>query len=299
MTANTRTVAIALVAIAVITAVAILRAEAPATGQPVQISAVSYYCKGDATITAVYYQSENKPAPNPGQPPVPGGSVALVLSDGRTMTLSRTYSASGIRYANADESFVFWSKGDGALALENNEEKSYIGCIAAAPEPEGLSQVYANSDAGFSLRLPAGAVIDESYRYQELGPNKDIYGIKFTIPASIATGTNLSADSYLSVEAIPQTEECSAALFLDRAAARAVTDGGTLYSIASTTGAAAGNRYEETVYALSSTNRCIAVRYYIHYGVFENYAPGLVREFDQQALLAQFDAMRRTLRIVQ
>jgi membrane-bound inhibitor of C-type lysozyme len=217
------------------------------------------------------------------------------------MTLSRTYSADGIRYANADESFIFWGRGESALVLEDNAEKSYIGCIAAAPEPagQGLSLVYANNDAGFSLRLPAGYAIDESYRYQELGPNKDIYGIKFTIPASVAIGTNLSADSYLSVEEIPQREECSAALFLDRAAARAVTDASTDYSVASTTGAAAGNRYEETVYALPGTNPCVAVRYYIHYGVFENYAPGLVREFDQQALLAQFDAMRRTLRIVQ
>jgi hypothetical protein len=37
------------------------------------------------------------------------------------------------------------------------------------------------------------------------------------------------------------------------------------------------------------------VRYFIHYGVFQNYPAGMVREFDQQALLASFDAIRRTL----
>ena len=65
------------------------------------------------------------------------------------------------------------------------------------------------------------------------------------------------------------------------------------------TGAAAGNRYEETVYTLPGTNPCIAVRYFIHYGVFQNYPAGTVREFDQQALLASFDAIRHTLVIVQ
>ena len=70
------------------------------------------------------------------------------------------------------------------------------------------------------------------------------------------------------------------------------------YSVASSTGAAAGNRYEETVYALPGTNHCIAVRYFIHYGVIENYPVGLVREFDKKSLLKEFDTIRRTLNIL-
>lgn len=97
--------------------------------QVAPVNTVSYVCKGGKTITAAYYQGENKPAPAPGEPPTPTGSVALTLSDGRTMTLSRTLSADGLRYANADESFIFWGKGDGALVLENNQEKSYTDCV--------------------------------------------------------------------------------------------------------------------------------------------------------------------------
>ena len=90
---------------------------------------VSYSCNGGASITAAYYEGEKQPAPAPGEPPTPSGSVALALSDGRAMTLLRTLSADGLRYANADESFVFWSKGDSVLVLENGKEKSYIGCV--------------------------------------------------------------------------------------------------------------------------------------------------------------------------
>jgi hypothetical protein len=169
----------------------------------------------------------------------------------------------------------------------------------SSPIGKNLPQAYSNSAMGFSLHLPSGYTVDESYTYQELGPNKDITGIKFTIPSSMATGTNLGSDTYLSVEKIPQTQNCIASLFLGQGTARTLADGGITYSIASSTGAAAGNRYEETVYTLPGTNPCIAVRYFIHYGVFQNYPAGTVREFDQQALLASFDAIRHTLVIVQ
>lgn len=47
--------------------------------------------------------------------------VELSLSDGRNMLLSQAISASGARYANSDESFVFWNKGDTAFVDEKNE----------------------------------------------------------------------------------------------------------------------------------------------------------------------------------
>jgi len=89
----------------------------------------TYSCDQNKTIDATYYQGIDKPSPSPDLPPTPGGSVYLALSDGRKMTLSQTLSADGTRYANKDESFIFWSKGNGALVLENNQQKSFIGCI--------------------------------------------------------------------------------------------------------------------------------------------------------------------------
>lgn len=163
-----------------------------------------------------------------------------------------------------------------------------------APSPS-LGRIYNNSSHNFSLHLPLGYAIDESYRYQERGPGKDIAGVKFTIPASVATGTNLAPDSYISVEDLPQATNCTADLFLDGALAHDITESDGSYTIASSTGAGAGNRYEETVYALSDTNPCVAVRYFIHYGVIDNYPSGAVREFDRAALLAGFDAIRHSL----
>ncbi len=269
------------------------------TGQ--LVGQAHYQCNGGKTIDAKFYNGPSAPQPAPGQPPVPTGVVQLVLSDNRAMTLPQTISADGARYATKNESFVFWSKGNGALVLENNVEKSFIGCIQVASDPGGLPQVYESGSNGFSLRYPANYTAAEKYVYQEMGPGKDINGVKFTIDPAIATGTNLGTDSYVSVEqvAIASSSKCTASTFLDGATASILNDGTTQYSYASSTGAGAGNRYEEQVFALPGTNPCVAVRYYIHYGAIENYPPGVVTAFNHDALTAQFDMIRHTLTIVQ
>ena len=57
----------------------------------------------------------------------PDSSVRLVLSDGRKVTLPQAMSASGARYANADESLVFWNKGNTAF-IEENGKATFDGC---------------------------------------------------------------------------------------------------------------------------------------------------------------------------
>lgn len=270
---------------------------------PNAIAQVHYVCDGGKTIDVSYYSGGPAPTPKPGEPPTPTGSAKVVLSDGRTMSLKQTISADGARYSNGnpmiagDESFVFWSKGNGALVLEGDNKQTYIGCVAVVSDPGGLPQVYENGALGFSLRYPAGYSLNTSYKYQELGPGKGINGVKFTIPESMAKGTNLSSfDTGVSVEEIPNVQNCDAKLFLySGATSREITDGGVDYSFASTTGAAAGNRYEEQVWAFPGTNPCVAVRYIIHYGVIENYPPGVVSEFNRADLIKQFDAIRQSL----
>lgn len=269
---------------------------AKSTTENSPIAQVSFVCDAGKTINASFYQDESKAASSADQPPVPGGSVSIVLSDGRTMTLPQTISADGTRYASADGSFIFWAKGNGAFITESNQQ-TYSGCIEVVSDPGGLPQVYENSTEGFSLRYPAGYTVDSTYQYQELGPGNSINGVKFTIPSTMRGNTNLGSDTYISVEEIPQTTSCVATLFLDdpRATITTLTDQGVQYSVASSTGAGAGNRYAETVYAIPGTNPCVAVRYFVHYSVLDNYPPGTVTAFDQNALLSQFDAIRRTL----
>jgi membrane-bound inhibitor of C-type lysozyme len=54
--------------------------------------------------------------------------VDIKLSDGRELTLPQTISASGARYANSSETFVFWNKGNGAF-IEENGTTTYQDCV--------------------------------------------------------------------------------------------------------------------------------------------------------------------------
>ena len=48
------------------------------------------------------------------------------------MSVPQAMSASGARYANKDETFVFWNKGDTAFVTEGKDEaQTYADCVAA------------------------------------------------------------------------------------------------------------------------------------------------------------------------
>jgi hypothetical protein len=172
------------------------------------------------------------------------------------------------------------------------------------------ARTYRDTALGFSIVLPTALAsstsdslwsVDPAYQYQAMGPGKEIAGVKFTIPSSLASGTNLASDTYVSVEHLAAGKKCDAAVFLSdpRAKSRVVKEGALTYSVASSTDAAVGNRYEETVYARQDSNPCIAVRYYVHYAAIENFPDGAVKAFDKAALLDTFDQIRRSLRLGQ
>lgn len=86
--------------------VGLIGASAPALAED-PIATVKYACADAKTITAVYYPEK----------------VDLTLSDGRTLSVPQAMSGSGTRYAKADKSFVFWSKGDTAFVTEGDPDK--------------------------------------------------------------------------------------------------------------------------------------------------------------------------------
>lgn len=275
---------------------------------PKLLSRSTLVCNGGKTIDASYFEGILATNTIAGQAPTPNGSVKLVLDDGRTFELKQAVSADGGRYTNEGDVFVFWSKGNGALVLENGAEKMYRGCVRVSDVDAGvkLPIAYADKEGTFSLRLPGifssttlGYAINDSFT-RVVTPKKSIDGVQFTIPVTMATGTNLSKDSYFSIEQKTDVTACDATLFLtDISGTSTVTEGGVLYSVATSSGAGAGNRYEETVYALVGTNPCIAIHYFIHYTALENYPKGTVTEFNKKAILASFDQIRKTVVINQ
>lgn len=271
---------------------------------------VTYTCKDDKLIGAKFFiPTIDVPSPlATAEPPEPKGLVDITLSDGRSLHLTQTISASGIRYTNKDESFVFWSKGTAAIVLENNKAGAFIDCeerVGGMNQPTSIKKfLYDNQK--FSIILPRfttppqpqrtdSYLVNEAHSYG-LIPGENILGVQFKIPTLLAAGTNLAEDSYISVEHINNVKKCSADMFLEgKASTTQFIEKGSVYTVASSTGAAAGNRYEETVFAQQDKNTCYGVRYFIHYGVFENYPAGSIKRFDKEKLLEQFNQIRQTL----
>jgi len=81
------------------------------------VAQATFACTEGRSITAVFDREND--------------SVQLSLSDGRQIELSRELSASGARYATADESFVFWNKGDTAFITESGEA-TYQDCVTGS-----------------------------------------------------------------------------------------------------------------------------------------------------------------------
>jgi membrane-bound inhibitor of C-type lysozyme len=80
----------------------------------VPVAIVTFKCESGKLIEAMFYSDK----------------VELKLSDGRTLTVPQAMSASGARYANKDETFVFWNKGDTAFVTEGKDAKeTYSGCV--------------------------------------------------------------------------------------------------------------------------------------------------------------------------
>jgi membrane-bound inhibitor of C-type lysozyme len=115
---------------------------------PRLINKASYVCENGKMLSAAFYEGVQNPTSTPGQPPKPSGSVELVLNDGKKINLPQTISANGGRYADSDESFVFWSKGYGAFIIQQSTT-TYANCLEKFP-----MRAFANPDGKYGFQVP-------------------------------------------------------------------------------------------------------------------------------------------------
>lgn len=172
--------------------------------------------------------------------------------------------------------------------------------LKPAPQENIQTQTYSSSKYGFAFKHPSNWSVDESYAYDLLGPKEPtIPGVKLYVPTNLTQGTNLSpSQTGISIEVMPNMPSCSAYPFLIQPGSVInETINGATYSTASSTGAGAGNLYEEYIYALPNTDPCVAIRYFIHSTNIANYPEGTVEEYDRAELLKNFNAVRDSLTV--
>lgn len=148
----------------------------------------------------------------------------------------------------------------------------------------------------FIISIPEGYVVEENYVH-DVRPGQQSSGVRFFVDPKMATGTNLAADSSISVEQIATLSACNPAAYLDgEHEVTTVVEEGKSYALATSSGAGAGNFYEEWVYVRTdNAGPCPAVRYRLHNTAIQNYPSGTVKEYDREALLDEFDKIRRSV----
>lgn len=159
---------------------------------------------------------------------------------------------------------------------------------------------YRDTKLGFSISYPDGWRVDPGHAYGTLGPGKEIHGVAFIVSPKFTAGTNLSDDSYLAVEVLPDAKTCTAASFLDDAIDQPrikKSANGMSWSVQDGADQGAGNIYEETVQAAIGTQPCLATRAFAHSTNIGNYDPGTVRAFNRAAFNRIIDRMRESFRI--
>ncbi|MEI6529020.1 MAG: MliC family protein [Candidatus Falkowbacteria bacterium] len=105
-----------------------------------------FNCVNSKTIQAIFFN----------------GKVELILNDGRNLLLEQAISASGARYANSDESIVFWNKGNTAF-IEEAGQVSFSDCSEGNKTDSTL--------AGLNSQESGNNQIDSSSPILPLYPN--------------------------------------------------------------------------------------------------------------------------------
>jgi membrane-bound inhibitor of C-type lysozyme len=245
---------------------------------------VSYSCDSNANIRATFEVPAQTTAT---------GSVALVLSDGRTVTLPQTMSGSGIRYetgANTPQDIMFSSEGDNAFLTENGKT-TYNNCIAgtSATSTSG-AQIFTNQGKTFSFSYPSvfsisGGGVGYSTDWMVNATTSGLLLVKATLPSSFEPKTNF-ANATLSVGTSADPTAISECLTYaaggNGVKKSTVTINGVTYTKFVTSDAGAGNFYQTTSYRVVHNSQCYVVEYTIHSSNIGNYSPDQgIKAFDQ------------------
>ncbi|HVM58994.1 MAG TPA: MliC family protein [Candidatus Paceibacterota bacterium] len=264
---------------------------APSGGQTSSQTA-TFYCSQDKTIQATFASS----------------SVALVLSDGRSLTLPQAVSGSGARYeatSTAGVDTVFWNEGDNAFLTEG-KTNTYDECTAAKVADSDAPGYKTYQDQGdtFTFAFPSDFSVtgtEPGYTPGWSAPATTSGQIlaKIYVPQSFEPGTNFG-DAWFTV-GVSSDPSAVATCLQTLSGAQATTTssiGGVTFTKILFGGAGAGNRYDTTSYRTVRDNMCYAVEYTVHYGVLENYPKGTVQAFDEPKVAGALDQIAQSFRFL-
>lgn len=254
---------------------------------------VTFFCSSGGEVQATFATS----------------SVALILPDGRSLTLPQTVSGSGVRYeaTTTGADIVFWSKGDNAFITEN-KKTTYEDCTAArvASAENAGYETYTDQAKSFTFTLPtdfsiAGSAVGYSQDWSVDATTTGMVLAHIEVPKSYEPGTNFG-DARFTVGVSTDASAVASCLTNPSGNVSAspvvVSINGTSFTKLPFSDAAAGNRYDTTSYRTVRSGECYVLEYTIHYGNIQNYPSGAVQEFNEAKVEAALEGLVQSFRFL-
>jgi membrane-bound inhibitor of C-type lysozyme len=256
---------------------------------------IDYYCS-TGTIDATYAS----------------GTVALVLSDGRTLTLPQTVSGSGIRYETGTgtaQDVVFQSEGNDAVLTENNKV-TYNDCAGGVETPAASAPgmtTYTDGTGLFSFVYPnqfsvSGGDMGYTTSWRTEATSSGLEFAVVTIPATFQPKTNFVGATFtFGTSADPSAiSTCLTAGNGEPMTTSTTTINGVQFTKLSYGDVGAGNIYTITSYRTVRNNQCYAADYVIHSAQLGNFPPSAgVTAFNSSTVQNILDGIARSVTFLQ
>lgn len=245
-------------------------------------STATFYCDSGKTMQATFATS----------------TLALGLSDGRSLTLPQVMSGSGIRYeaTTTGTDIAFVSEGASAFLTEG-KATTYENCTAATVVDSDAPgyELYTDQAKSFSFAFPsnfsvAGSPPGYAPGWSAPADTNGMILAKITVPQSFEPGTNFGDATFtVGTSADPAAVASCLKTLAGGTASTTAMLGNVSFTKLLFGGAGAGQRYDTTSYRIVQGNQCYAVEYTIHYAVLENFPKGKVTAFDEAKITAALD----------
>lgn len=252
-----------------------------------QATVVNYYCT-EGSIVASYTTN----------------AATLTVSDGRTLTLAQTVSASGVRYQSSDESIVFVTKGNNGF-LQENGNITFNDCVAGSQTSTGNSFTFTDATKLFSFTYPNSGTLSGELGYaMDWRNNTETSGMllaKVSIPGLIQPKTNFSEARFTVGTSSDATavKNCLTDNMGGSSKSTLVTINGVQYTKLTAGDAGAGNLYETTSYRTVKNGQCYAVEYTIHSTQLGNYDPSQgIHAYDKTAVTNMLESIVQSFKFL-
>ncbi|HNW71877.1 MAG TPA: MliC family protein [Candidatus Paceibacterota bacterium] len=247
-------------------------------------NSITYYCQ-EGKIEAIY-----------------GTENVTITFNNETKILPHSISADGTRYEL--DNLVFWSKGENAFLMKNDNQ-IYSKCVTGTMTAEKDLNTYTDSSKTFSFSFPKqfnfyGGDIGFTPEWSAEYVGSGMVFAVVSIPQSFFTKTNFGEAKFsIGASSDPEViKNCLSPQNVIIGSKEENTINNRKFTKITFENVGAGNYYDTTSYRTILNDQCYAVEYTIHSTNINNYSPDQgIQEFDKTKITSLLENMVKSFKL--